>query len=450
VNRRFRNLTLMIGTGRKMASSILVPQVGQDLTVGKIVALHVKVGDRVAKGDVVAEVESEKATFEVEAFDSGTVTNILYKVGDTAEVLKPLLFLGEPGEAAASPAPRASALESAHAVKMDGGSLSDRDVSRPSNVMRSSPLARRLAARHGLDILRLAGTGPNGSVVKRDIEAALAKDPAAIQGRATKSTAGSPIEYTSASIAFRTLQNGSGDPIIFLHGFGAELGAWRPFVGHVGVPNTIIAFDLPAHGQSADLPAGDFDELVDRAATALGEAGFGPFHLVGHSLGAAVGAALAGSGGLDVRSLTLLAPAGLGPKINGDFIAGFLAATSERALKAWMRTLVFDPANLSDTMVRQTLAFRAHGAAVMKQSRLAAALFADGTQLFTIRDALERFQGATRVIVGLNDMIIPSEHAGNLPGHIALHKLPRVGHLPQLEATKLVARLVTETVRSAG
>ena len=81
-----------------MAEAILVPQVGQDLTEAKVVALHVKVGDQVKKGDVVAEVEFEKASFEVEAFSSGTVTHIAYKLGDTATVLQPLLFVGEAGE----------------------------------------------------------------------------------------------------------------------------------------------------------------------------------------------------------------------------------------------------------------------------------------------------------------------------------------------------------------
>ena len=63
-----------------MADAILVPQVGQDLTEAKIVALNVKLGDSVAKGDIVAEVESEKATFEVEAFVAGIVISLPFAV----------------------------------------------------------------------------------------------------------------------------------------------------------------------------------------------------------------------------------------------------------------------------------------------------------------------------------------------------------------------------------
>ncbi|MEQ8968400.1 MAG: biotin/lipoyl-containing protein, partial [Azospirillaceae bacterium] len=81
-----------------MAKSILMPQVGQDLTEGKVIELHVGLGDTVKKGDVVAVVESEKASFEVEAFDDGTVIGMPYSVGDTAIVLEPLIWLGQPGE----------------------------------------------------------------------------------------------------------------------------------------------------------------------------------------------------------------------------------------------------------------------------------------------------------------------------------------------------------------
>ena len=81
-----------------MARPILMPQVGQDLTEGKITALNVKVGDKVKKGDIVAEVESEKAVFEVEAFETGTVLEIRYNVGDMGIVLEPMIMVGEEGE----------------------------------------------------------------------------------------------------------------------------------------------------------------------------------------------------------------------------------------------------------------------------------------------------------------------------------------------------------------
>ena len=87
-----------------MAKPILMPQVGQDLTEGKLIEWRIKVGDTVGKGDIVAVVESEKASFEVEAFEAGTVLELLYEEGATTEVLAPLAFVGEPGETRRTPA----------------------------------------------------------------------------------------------------------------------------------------------------------------------------------------------------------------------------------------------------------------------------------------------------------------------------------------------------------
>lgn len=437
-----------------MANPILVPQVGQDLTEGKVVALFVKPGDTVKKGDVVAEVESEKASFEVEAFDSGVVLDVRYKVGDLATVLEPLMFLGEPGEsiATAEPEPSHGNAEAMPAIAAASALAAPAEEMRADGGQRSSPLARRLAARAGLDLARLAGTGTRGAVVKRDVDAALAaRGNAPAVPLAPVVAAVSPSVTAEASrLTIRTLQSGTGDPVVFLHGFGAELAAWRPFVAHVGVGNPMLALDLPGHGGSVDQPIADFDMLVDSVAAALAAAGLTRLHLVGHSLGAAVAAALAGGGSLDVRSLSLVAPAGLGPKINGDFIAGFLAADSEPALKSWMTILVRDPASLPGAMVRATLNGRDGTAVAASQARLAAGIFAGSTQLFSVRDALARYTGPARIIVGREDPIIPAEHSDLLPGHVALNRLPQIGHLPQLEAAALTGRLVAETVRAAG
>ncbi len=419
-----------------MAEAILVPQVGQDLTEAKVVALHVKVGDKVKKGDVVAEVESEKASFEVEAFSSGTVTQIAYKLGDTATVLQPLLFVGEAGEkveVAASDTQVATAATVSSFVaptKQIHLGAGDRH--------RSSPLARRLASTNGLDISRMSGSGPRGAVVFRDIEALL-KSPR---------TAKEPKAQTS--LAFRSLRDGTGTPLVFIHGFGAELAAWRPFVEHLTIANQKTGIDLPGHGASPDAAIEDFDDLVDAVAAALVEAGHTRLHLAGHSLGAAVAASLAVRKGFEVKSMSLISPAGLGPKINGDFISGFLAADSEAALKSWMQSLVHRRGALPQAMVRATLAARDGTGLAAAQKRIAAAVFSGSTQLFSIREPLEKYDGPCRIIVGREDMIIPAEYADAVPDPIAVHKLAGIGHLPQLEAGALVARLVAETVRSAG
>ncbi len=248
----------------------------------------------------------------------------------------------------------------------------------------------------------------------------------------------------------RTLQAGQGTPVVFLHGFGADLSSWRPLVARVGLGLPLMALDLPGHGASQGHAATDFAGLVDAVGQSL-RALHGGVHLVGHSLGAAVAVALTERGDLDVRSLTLLAPAGLGASVDGAFVEGFLAAKTEPALAAWMRRLVADPAKLAPVLVRATLSAREEGGLTAAQARVARGVFEGSTQLFNVGAALARYAGPCTVIAGRDDAIVPlREIEAALPANVALHRVPGTGHLPQVEAADLVTTLIARTVRSAG
>ena len=421
-----------------MSEAILCPQVGQDLTEAKVVALHVKLGDTVKKGMIVADVESEKATFEVEAFASGIVVGLPYQVGDMATVLEPLVVLGTSAEAK---------------PKTAGTSVSSRDTAphkgNDTKVLaltphlvattltgRSSPLARRMAESNGLEIGTITGTGPQGAIVLRDVEALVVKS-------------GKSAVAAATGLNVKSLKDGKGIPVVFIHGFGAEIAAWRQIAMAIGLSNTLLAIDLPGHGASQDASAG-FESIVKAVASTLRSMG-SEFHLVGHSLGAAVAIVLTAQTGLTIKSMTLFAPAGMGTMVDGDFIAGFLAAKSEAALAAQMKKLVNNPATLPSSMVKATQAAREAGPVTERQARVAAGLFEGSTQLFSVRSELAKFQGPCRVILGQRDSIIPiAETQRNLPSGIALHCLDNVGHLPFLEDQNLSARLIAENVRSSG
>ena len=434
-----------------MAQPILVPQVGQDLTEARIVELNVKLGDRVAKGDVVALVESEKASFEVEAFAAGTVLRLHYAEGDTAEVLTPLMDVGEAGEAAAPapdgtddapvPAPEAEPGSPAKGAPVrdapaTGAAPAGQGAAGQGGGHRSSPHARRVAAERGIDIAGVDGSGPGGAVVLRDLDGAVASPAIAASG--------------AGPLVLRTLQAGQGAPVVFLHGFGADLSSWRPLLPGIGLSLPMLALDLPGHGASAGQSAADFDAIVAMVGRSL-TAVEGGVHLVGHSLGAAVAAALTERGDVVVRSLTLAAPAGLGASIDGDFVAGFLAARTAPALRAWMERLVHDPAALTPTLVRATMEARRDDALVAAQRRIADAVFEGLTQLFSVRAALSAYDGPASVVLGRGDAIVsPAEVTRAVPGHVALHHLPGVGHLPQIEAPGTLQRVVARTVRAAG
>ena len=421
-----------------MSNAILCPQVGQDLTEAKVVALHVKLGDTVKKGMIVAEVESEKATFEVEAFAAGIVVSLPYQVGDTATVLEPLVVLGSDADAKPATKQQVKAPATKGIAAVQHEVVSSAPTGASSNAQgRSSPLARRTAQTNGLEVDHIAGTGPHGAVVLRDVEALVAKS-------------GTSAIASATGLHVKSLKDGKGTPVVFIHGFGGEITAWRQIAMAIGLPNTLLAIDLPGHGASPDAAAPGFQSIVDAVALTLRSMGK-EFHLVGHSLGAAVAIAIAAQNSLTIKSLTLFSPAGMGTMVNGDFVAGFLAAKSEAALAAQMKRLINDPANLPSSMVKATQAAREAGPVAERQSKVAAGLFEGSTQLFSVRGELAKYNGPCRIILGQRDDIIsPQETDRKLPSGIAVHRLENTGHLPFLEEQNLSARLIAETVRSSG
>ncbi len=178
-----------------MPQPILMPQVGQDLTTGKLVEWKVGQGDKVKKGDIVAVVESEKASFEVEAFEEGIVLELLYAEGDDATVLEPILLVGAPGETAGAKPASANGAAAGQATASAAASAPierDTPVNGRPGRLRASPLARRLAGQLKVDLAAIAGSGPRGIIVKRDVEAAAASALPVAQSMDAKAPAPTP------------------------------------------------------------------------------------------------------------------------------------------------------------------------------------------------------------------------------------------------------------------
>lgn len=474
-----------------MAKPIVMPQVGQDLEEGKLVEWKVKLGDKIKKGDIVAVVESEKASFEVEAYEAGTVVTLVYDEGATTKVLAPLLFVEADAEASkpapepAAPAPSAAAgtprpaggpVDAAAVVESEVATEGDGASAPAGRNKRSSPLARRTAGAAGLDLGQVGGTGPRGAVVMRDVQQALKARGASAEVAQTPRTVEPPrtVEASptarfeapapaapaaatpapaasgaSAPLHRAWLRKGEGDPVVMIHGFGADHNSWRVLAAAANLSRPILAIDLPGHGRSS-ATAASLGELASAVAAAIEEEGVAAADLVGHSLGAAVAVAVAEAARFRVRSLFLLSPAGLGPDINGDFLHGFTRARSEAALAPWMRLLVADEAAVGAALVRVTAETRAQPGVAGAQERMAEALFPDGTQAFDVRRALGGLPMPVRVVFGAADRIVPARHAVALPGTVAVHTLPGIGHMPFLEARDIVARILGEHLRSAA
>jgi pyruvate dehydrogenase E2 component (dihydrolipoamide acetyltransferase) len=205
-------------------TDILMPALSPTMEEGVLAKWHVKVGDVVSAGDVIAEIETDKATMEVEAVDEGEITDILVAEGsEGVKVNTPIARLKDEGGAAApKPAAKAkeapkgeSALAVVEAPKAAAPTAPAPAASKSDNGERifSSPLARRIAAQNGVDLKSIKGTGPHGRIVKRDVEGA-PKGAAQPAAATTAGAATSGIEPRKAqSLAQIGIPDGSYDLI---------------------------------------------------------------------------------------------------------------------------------------------------------------------------------------------------------------------------------------------
>ena len=165
-----------------MPVNIEMPKLSDTMTEGTLIKWHKQVGDTVQIGDILAEVETDKATMQMEAFDEGTITEIRVAEGEKAVIGGVLAVLdGDDAPAtAATPATPAAAAE-APAQSPSAAPAPTPAASAPTSGERikASPLARKVAADLGVDLATLTGTGPAGRIVKKDVEANPTKKPAA-------------------------------------------------------------------------------------------------------------------------------------------------------------------------------------------------------------------------------------------------------------------------------
>ncbi len=158
------------------ANVIRMPKMSDTMTEGTIVAWHKKVGDKVKSGDLLAEVETDKATMELESYENGTllyvglgqgeavkVDEIIAIIGEAGVDFTPLLSGGQAPVSQASAAPIVASPATIAPLAPAAGSNSDSRV-------KASPLAKRIAKEKGIDIASISGSGESGRIIKKDIE----------------------------------------------------------------------------------------------------------------------------------------------------------------------------------------------------------------------------------------------------------------------------------------
>ncbi|MBI3536681.1 MAG: 2-oxo acid dehydrogenase subunit E2 [Chloroflexi bacterium] len=162
-----------------MATNVLLPALGFDMTHGAIARWLKKEGDAVKQGEPIAEIETDKATVEIQAFASGVLQKILVAPGNSVPVGTVIGIIAEPGEP--SPSFQTSpTIEPNRTPDRDVGIASSRKpllamTQAQNGWIKASPLARNLAREKGVPLAEIAGTGPNGRIVQRDVETFLAR-----------------------------------------------------------------------------------------------------------------------------------------------------------------------------------------------------------------------------------------------------------------------------------
>jgi pyruvate dehydrogenase E2 component (dihydrolipoamide acetyltransferase) len=356
-----------------------MPKWGLSMTEGKLLDWLVEEGSELVVGDEVAEVETEKITGAVESPAAGVLRRRVAAVGDVVPV---------------------------------GG---------------------------------LLGVIADAAVPPEEIDAFVADFQASfVPGQEEEDGGPAPDTVSVEAGTLRYLRQGDGgEPVVLLHGFGGDLNNWLFTAPALAGERAVYALDLPGHGGSSkDVGSGALDVLARAVLQFLGAEGLERVHLIGHSLGGLVAATVALEHPERVRSLTLVAGAGLGEEINRDYVEGFVSASSRRELKPVLQLLFADESLVTRQLVEDVLKYKRIDGVGEALRAIADGMADEGGQRTVIADRLGELEAPLLVVWGREDRIFPVAHAERLPRDADLHVLDGVGHAPHMEAAGEVNRIL--------
>ncbi|AZE88973.1 acetoin dehydrogenase dihydrolipoyllysine-residue acetyltransferase subunit [Pseudomonas orientalis] len=365
-----------------MIHTLTMPKWGLSMTEGRIDVWLKQPGDRVEKGEEVLDVETDKISSSVEAPFSGVLRRVLALSDETLPVGA---LLGIVVEGEATEAEIDTVIESFNAGF----------VSCAAEAEEAGPSAQKVEV--GGNLLRYLDMGEGGT------------------------------------------------PLVLVHGFGGDLNNWLFNQPALSAERRVIALDLPGHGESGkSLQNADATELGEAVLALLDHLALDRVHLAGHSMGGLVCLTVASQVPARVASLTLIASAGLGATINGEYLQGFVEANSRNALKPHLTQLFSDPALVTRQMLEDMLKFKRLEGVDQALRELNQKLFDGGRQRLDLRSVVGR--QPSLVIWGGEDTIIPAGHAEGVQAQV--HVLANQGHMVQLEAAEQVNRLISAFLKS--
>ncbi|MBZ9678739.1 alpha/beta fold hydrolase [Mesorhizobium sp. ES1-1] len=242
---------------------------------------------------------------------------------------------------------------------------------------------------------------------------------------------------------FAADQGAGSRAIVLLHGFGGCHETWRDVISALSPSRRVLAYDLPGHGLSLDFPgAGPARVAADALLADLSLRRLARVHLVGHSMGGAVATLMALAQPDRVASLTLLAPGGFGPEINGPLLRRYARATRRSGIRKCLAAMSGPKCVAAEGIVDALYRMRSRPGQIAKLTEIAAAMTRQDRQGVIPRGRLDGLDMPIMVVWGTDDAILPFAHADGLPAHFHVHHVLEAGHMLVEEAPGLVAEII--------
>jgi Predicted hydrolases or acyltransferases (alpha/beta hydrolase superfamily) len=264
----------------------------------------------------------------------------------------------------------------------------------------------------------------------------LEQSTAAAPGPETIDVGSQRIRYQKAACP----GEGGGVPVVLLHGFGGDLGNWMFNQSALAQSRDAYAVDLPGHGGSSKtLVDGSLESLADSVVAWADAVGLKEFHLVGHSMGAAVAQAVALRAPDRVRSLALLCAPTLGERLNRDYVEGFVTAQRRKDLQPFIGMLFADPALVTREMLDDLVAYKRRDGVPQALRELADVGLGERS-IAALAAKLSGLSVPTLAIYGARDQIVQ----GTTPATAGVETeiIKDCGHMPHLEAAETVNALL--------
>src|SRR5947209_20019868 len=326
-----------------------MPKWGLAMKTGLVVEWLKRLGDAVQQGEPIVEIESEKATNEVEAPATGILRWLEVREGQDAPVGAVLAVIAVAGEELSDEQVAALIREDAEIKRQKAEMLTRQRATTkaaatgtgtavrapvsPGGRVNASPAARRLAQELGVDLTIVVGTGPGGMIGREDVQRAAEEAKAALSSEVEEK------DIDVGGLAAHSLIAGpvNAPHVVFVHGLGGSFTTWSLNLPAFAEQFRICALDLIGAGSSAKT-ATDYSVPALAAFLARFLDALGPdwqrVSIIGHSLGGAVALAFAGSYPQRVERLVLVDSAGLGPEIDRTVLDLMCSEPTQESLRS--------------------------------------------------------------------------------------------------------------------